>query len=100
MAALEKTGWPKRVDLCRSHIRCDRRSIEVCVGPGSATFGRSTSRARLLTIDNFARLYLLRWLCPFTEKRSMTNVEVLRAFYARYITAKGACRDPRIQEAF
>ena len=30
----------------------------------------------------------------------MTNVEVLRAFYARYITAKGACRDPRIQDAF
>jgi protein-L-isoaspartate(D-aspartate) O-methyltransferase len=30
----------------------------------------------------------------------MTNVEVLRAFYARYITAMGACRDPRIQEAF
>ncbi|MGV7242795.1 MULTISPECIES: protein-L-isoaspartate O-methyltransferase family protein [Burkholderiaceae] len=30
----------------------------------------------------------------------MTNVEALRAFYARYITAKGACRDPRIQDAF
>jgi len=30
----------------------------------------------------------------------MTNVDVLRAFYARYVTAQGACSDPRIQEAF
>jgi protein-L-isoaspartate(D-aspartate) O-methyltransferase len=30
----------------------------------------------------------------------MTNIEVLRAFYARYVTAKGACTDPSIQAAF
>ncbi|MEX3916186.1 protein-L-isoaspartate O-methyltransferase [Paraburkholderia sp. BR10872] len=30
----------------------------------------------------------------------MTNTELLRDFYARYITAKGECKDPRIQQAF
>lgn len=27
---------PRWVDLCLSHIRCNQRLIEVCVGPGSA----------------------------------------------------------------
>lgn len=30
----------------------------------------------------------------------MTNIKVLRTFYARYVAAKGACSDPRIEEAF
>jgi protein-L-isoaspartate(D-aspartate) O-methyltransferase len=30
----------------------------------------------------------------------MTNIDVLRAFYARYVTAQSACGDPRVQQAF
>lgn len=30
----------------------------------------------------------------------MTKVEAFRDFYARYVTAQGGCRDPRIQAAF
>ncbi|MEQ5841808.1 protein-L-isoaspartate(D-aspartate) O-methyltransferase [Paraburkholderia acidicola] len=30
----------------------------------------------------------------------MANVDTLRTFYARYVTAHGECKDPRIQQAF
>jgi hypothetical protein len=41
-----------RVGLCLSHICCDKRSIEVCVGPGTARNGPSRLHGeRLLMSD-------------------------------------------------